>query len=252
MGPMARTVSDAALMYSVITQPDSRDCFALPKEQRNYLEGLEDGVKGLRIAFSPNLGQPCPVEPEVGKLVTRAAAAFAELGAHVETVDLPWSCDLKEVFLPIWNANYANFLRLYAPEQLQMMDSGLLAIAKEGNRLSLLDYMEAMNRRGIICAEVQALFNQYDLLLTPTMPIVAFEAGRLRPEGFEDDWEWVPYTYLFNLTEQPAASIPCGFTQAGLPVGLQIAGPLYSDYLILQASRCFEMAHPYYQQHPVL
>lgn len=252
MGPMARTVSDAALMYTVITQPDSRDCFALPNEQRNYLEGLEDGVKGLRIAFSPNLGQPCPVDPEVGKLVTRAAATFAELGADVETVDLPWSFDLKEVFRSIWNANYANFLRLYTPEQLQLMDSGLLAIAKEGNRLSLLDYMEAMNRRGIICAEVQSLFNQYDLLLTPTMPIVAFEAGRVRPEGFEDDWEWVPYTYLFNLTEQPAASIPCGFTQAGLPVGLQISGPLYSDALILRASRCFEMTHPYYQHHPVL
>src|SRR5205085_7555556 len=123
MGPMARTVSDAALMYTVITQPDPRDCFALPNEQRNYLEGLEDGVKGLRIAFSPNLGQPYPVDPEVGKLVTRAAATFAELGAHVETVDLPWSFDLKEVFLPIWNANYGNFLSQYAPEQLQLMDS---------------------------------------------------------------------------------------------------------------------------------
>ncbi|MGQ4647898.1 amidase [Lyngbya aestuarii] len=252
VGPMARTVSDAALMYSVITQPDSRDCFALPSDHCNYLAGLEEGVKGLRIAFSPNLGQPCPVNAEVSKLVASAAAGFAELGAYVETVDLHWSFDLQEIFLPIWHAHYANTLRLYTPEQLQLIDPGLLAIASEGNRLSLLDYLEALNRRSVICSQIQALFNQYDLLLTPTMPLVAFEAGRMQPEGFTDDWSWVPYTYLFNLTEQPAASIPCGFTQAGLPVGLQIAGPLYSDALILKAASSFEMAHPYGQKRPVL
>ena len=252
IGPMARTVSDAALMYSVITQPDSRDCFALPYDERNYLEGLEDGVQGLRIAFSPNMGQPCSVEPEVSELVAAAAKVFEQLGAQVETVDLQWLADLKEIFLPIWYANYANFLRLYTPEQQQLMDPDLVAIAAVGNCLSLLDYFEAMNRRGVICAKVHELFNQYDLLLTPTMPIVAFEAGRTRPKGFEDDWSWVPFPYLFNLTEQPAASVPCGFTSTGLPVGVQIAGPLYSDALILRASRCFEQAHSHNQQRPKL
>ena len=251
VGPMARTVSDAALMYTVITQPDRRDCFALPDDNCNYLKQLE-GMRGLRIAFSPNLGQPSAIEPEVSKLVAAAAVLFADLGAEVETVDFQWPFDLKQVLLPLWNASYANLLRTYSPNQLQLLDPDLLAIAAAGNRLSLLDYLEAMNRRGEIASIMQKFFERYDLLLTPTMPIVAFEAGSTRPQGFEDDWEWVPFTYLFNLTEQPAASVPCGFTPSGLPVGLQIAGPLYSDALILQASRCFEQTQPYYKEHPPL
>ncbi|MBD2019878.1 amidase [Leptolyngbya sp. FACHB-36] len=252
IGPMARTVTDAALLYTVMAQPDRRDCFALPADDHSSLEGLDAGVKGLRIAFSPTLGQPCAVDPEVAKLVANAAIAFEQLGAHVEEIDLQWSVDLLQMFLPIWYANYANFLRLYSPEQLQLMDPDLLAIAAEGNRLSLLDYLAAMNQKGTISAQVQELFSRYDLLLTPTMPIAAFEAGQPRPTGASDDWSWVPFTYLFNLAEQPAASIPCGFTQAGLPVGFQLAGPLYSEALILQASRCFEQANPYYKQHPNL
>lgn len=252
IGPMARTVSDAALMYSVITQPDERDCFSLPPDNLNYLGEIENGVQGLRIAFSPNLGQPCTVDPEVSAIVEKAAQSFKLLGAHVETVDLNWSFDLLEMFLPIWYASYANSLQLYTPEQVQLMDPELLAIASEGHRLSLLDYFAAMNQKGIICTQVQELFNRYDLLITPTMPITAFGAGVLRPEGYTDDWSWVPFTYLFNLTEQPAASIPCGFTLAGLPVGMQIAGPLYSDALILRASHSFERTYPLSEKHPSL
>jgi len=250
IGPMARTVSDAALMYTVITQPDDRDCFALPYDKRDYLQDIDKGVQGLRIAFSPNLGQPGAVDLEVSRLVEQAAQAFEHLGAEVEVVHFDWELDLLEMFLPIWYANYANFLRLYQPEQIQLMDSELLAIAAAGQRLSLLDYFTALNQKGIICAKVQELFHRYDLLITPTMPIPAFDAGLLRPKGLLDDWSWVPFTYLFNLTEQPAASIPCGFTSDGLPVGLQIAGPLYSDALILRASYAFERAYPLFEKHP--
>lgn len=252
IGPMARTVCDAALMYNVITQPDERDCFALPNDDRNYLDGIENGVRGLRIAFSPDLGQPCQVDPEVSEIVAKAARLFESLGAQVEMVDLNWSFDLMKMFLPIWYASYANFLRLYAPEQIQLMDADLLAIATEGHSLSLLDYFAAVNQKGIICTQVQELFTRYDLLITPTMPIAPFDAGQLRPKGYTDDWSWVPFTYLFNLTEQPAASVPCGFTADGLPVGMQIAGPLYSDSSILQASRSFEQAYPFYEKHPNL
>ncbi|MBD3886184.1 amidase [Phormidium tenue FACHB-886] len=250
IGPMARTVTDAALMYTVITQPDNRDCFALPPDNCNYLDDIENGIEGLRIAYSPDLGQQCSIDPEVSLIVEQAVRRFETLGAHVETVDLKWAVDLLEMFLPIWYANYANFLRLYTPEQIQLMDSELLVIASEGYRLSLLDYFAATNQKGIICAQVQELFNQYDLLITPTMPIPAFDAGLLRPEGYMDDWSWVPFTYLFNLTEQPAASIPCGFTEGGLPVGMQIAGPLYSDALILRASHSFQLIHPLFKERP--
>lgn len=252
IGPMSRTVTDAALMYTVITQPDNRDCFALPLDNCNYLDGIENGIQGLRIAYSPNLGQRCSIDPEVSLIVEQAVKRFEILGACVETVDLKWSVDLLEMFLPIWYANYANFLRLYTPEQIQLMDAELLAIASEGNRLSLLDYFAAMNQKGMICAQVQELFNHYDLLITPTMPIPAFDAGLLRPESCTDDWSWAPFTYLFNLTEQPAASIPCDFTSNGLPVGMQIAGPLYSDALILRVSRSFERTYPLFEKHPIM
>jgi aspartyl-tRNA(Asn)/glutamyl-tRNA(Gln) amidotransferase subunit A len=252
VGPMARTVRDAALMHTVITQPDDRDCFALPSDKRNYLEEIENGVQGLRIAYSPDLGQQCTVNPEVAAIVEQAANTFERLGANVERVDLKWSFDLLEMFLPIWYANFANFLRLYTPAQIQVMDADLLAIASKGHSLSVLDYFDAINRKGMICAQVQELFNQYDLLITPTMPMPAFDAGLLRPEGCTDDWSWVPFTYVFNLTEQPAASVPCGFTSDRLPVGMQIAGPLYQDALVLRASRCFECAYPLFDQHPAI
>ena len=145
IGPMTRTVADGALMLNVLTQPDERDWYALPPDGRDYLDGLDDGVKGLRIAFAPTLGEP-PVDPEVAAAVAQAANVFDELGAKVEEID-PDLPDSYETFARHWFPGAANALRAFTPEQRKLMDPGLVEIAEAGARLPLLDYLAAVKER---------------------------------------------------------------------------------------------------------
>jgi aspartyl-tRNA(Asn)/glutamyl-tRNA(Gln) amidotransferase subunit A len=245
VGPMTRTVEDAALMLTVLALPDSRDWFALPFDGRDWRIGLDDGVRGLRIAFSPTLGF-VEVEPEVADLVARAAHAFEELGAAVEEVD-PGIADPLEVFRTHWYAGAANLLRGFGEEQRAAMDPGLQEIAAEGATIPLLGYLEAVRRRAELGAAVRRFHETYDLLLTPTLPLAAFAAGIERPDPVRQPrwFHWAPFSSPFNLTQQPAASVPCGLTAAGLPVGLQIVGPMHADALVLRAARAFEALRPW-------
>jgi aspartyl-tRNA(Asn)/glutamyl-tRNA(Gln) amidotransferase subunit A len=245
LGPMTRTVADAALMLTVLTEPDPRDWYALPPDGRNYLDGLDDGVKGLRIAFSPTLAG-APVDEEVAALVAKAAEAFAELGCTFDTTD-PGLPDSYGTFAHHWFPGAANALRAFGPAQRQEMDPGLVAIAEEGAKLPILDYLAAVKEREAMGVQMNQFHQRWDLLITPTMPIVAFAAGRELPAGHPGQrWmSWTPFTYPFNLTRQPAATVPCGLTKAGLPVGLQIIGPAYGDALVLRAARAFEQARPF-------
>lgn len=245
VGPMTRTVADAALMLTILAQPDSRDWFALPYDRRDYRIGLEQGVRGLRVAFSPTLGY-VEVEPEVADLTARAAATFAELGAVVEELD-PGFADPIETFMAHWYVGAANLLCGFSAEQRAVMDPGLQEIAATGERIALMDYMTAVNARGQLGQHMRGFHERFDLLLTPTLPIPAFAAGTERPDPTNQPrWiNWAPFSNPFNLTQQPAASVPCGFTAAGLPVGLQIVGPMHADALVLRAARAFESAKPW-------
>jgi aspartyl-tRNA(Asn)/glutamyl-tRNA(Gln) amidotransferase subunit A len=245
LGPLTRTVSDAALMLNVLALLDSRDWFALPYDGRDHRIGLEDGVRGLRIAFSPTLGF-VEVEPEIADLVASAAAVFVELGASVEQVDAVMA-DPIEIFAIHWYAGAANLLRTFTAEQRAQMDQGLQEIAAAGAEITLMDYLTAVRRRAELGAAMRRFHETYDLLLTPTLPLAAFAAGQERPEpARQPRWfHWAPFSNPFNLTQQPAASVPCGLTAAGLPVGLQIVGPMHADMLVLRASRAFEAARPW-------
>jgi aspartyl-tRNA(Asn)/glutamyl-tRNA(Gln) amidotransferase subunit A len=246
IGPMTRTVADTALMLSVISKPDARDWYALPYDGRDYLEGLEDGVKGWRIAFSPTLGGH-HVEPEIAKLVASAAAAFRELGATVEEVepDIGTACALT--FTNHWYPGAANALRIYSAEQKALMDPGLTEIAAVGAKLPLMDYLAAVKEREQLGVRMNRFHEEWDLLLTPTLPLAAFDAGVEVPVKSDGShWpDWTPFTYPFNLTRQPAATIPCGLTSAGLPAGLQIIGPSHGDVAVLRAARAFEKLRPF-------
>jgi aspartyl-tRNA(Asn)/glutamyl-tRNA(Gln) amidotransferase subunit A len=244
IGPMTRTVADAALMLNVLAQPDPRDWYALPPDGRDYLAGLEDGVRDLRIAFSPTLDGH-PVEPEVAALVAAAARVFADLGAVVEEAD-PGLPDSSRTFARHWYPGAANALRAFGPEQRRLMDPGLVEVAAQGEALPLMDYLAAIKEREVLGVQMNAFHQRWHLLLTPTMPLVAFAAGQETPlTAAGERWvDWTPFTYPFNLTRQPAATVPCGLTSAGLPVGLQIVGPLYADTLVLRAARAFETARP--------
>jgi aspartyl-tRNA(Asn)/glutamyl-tRNA(Gln) amidotransferase subunit A len=245
LGPMTRTVADAALMLNVLALPDSRDWFALPHDGRDYRVGLDDGVRGLRIAFSPRLGF-VDVAAEVAALVARAAGAFVDLGATVEEVD-PGIADPIEIFERHWYAGAANLLRGFTAEQRARMDPGLQEIAAAGESIALMDYLSAARRRAELGAALRRFHETYDLLLTPTLPLVAFAAGTERPDpAAQPRWiNWAPFSNPFNLTQQPAASVPCGLTAAGLPVGLQIVGPMHGDAVVLRAARAFEAARPW-------
>jgi aspartyl-tRNA(Asn)/glutamyl-tRNA(Gln) amidotransferase subunit A len=244
LGPMTRTVGDAALLLTVIAQPDARDWFALPHDGRDYRDGLDEGVRGWRIAYSANLG--CPgVDPDVAAIVERAALRFVELGARVEEVDLRFE-GVEEIFRRHWFTGAANLLRRFTAQQKAMMDPGLIEVAEQGAQIGMLDLLDAVQKRGALGVRMNLFHERYDLLLTPTLPLAAFDAGREVADVMKEKrWtEWTPFTYPFNLTQQPAASIPCGLTSDGLPIGLQIVGPRYGDARVLRAARAFESLQP--------
>ena len=244
LGPMARTVTDAALLLDVMAEPDARDWVALPPPTASFLDGLDDGVDGLRIAFSPELGH-ATVDPEVAGAVMRAVVAFAALGATVEHVD-PGFEDPRAAFDVLWSAGAAQAVAGLGDPPPETLDPGLVEIAALGRSHTALDYLAAVGTRDRLAIHMSRFHEDWDLLLTPTLPLPAFEAGREVPDGWRDPrWpSWTPFTYPFNLTQQPAASVPCGFTAAGLPIGLQIVGPRYADAMVLRAARAYEAAHP--------
>jgi aspartyl-tRNA(Asn)/glutamyl-tRNA(Gln) amidotransferase subunit A len=244
LGPMTRSVHDAALLLNVVSRSDVRDWLALPDDGRDYLAGLDDGVRGWRIAYSATLGY-ADVDPEVGALVKQAAMGFEALGAHVEEAD-PGFEDASEIFRRHWYTGAAFLLRQFTTEQKAMMDPGLVDVADQGARIGMLDLLDAAQKRGALGMRMNQFHERYDLLLTPSLPLTAFEAGREVADVLrEKHWtDWTPFTYPFNLTQQPAASIPCGRTKSGLPVGLQIVGPRYADAKVLRAARAFESLHP--------
>ena len=243
-GPMARTVSDLALLLDVLCEPDARDWTALPPPDRSFRDGLEDGVRGVRVAFSADLGH-VSVDREVAAVVAGAAEALAALGAHVEQVD-PGFADPRDIFETLWSAGAGRLLTDLGDPPAEELDAGFVALATRGRSHSLHDYLTAVNRRDELGIRMSRFHREWDLLVTPSLPIPAFAAGREVPEGWPGrGWpSWTPFTYPFNLTQQPAASVPCGFTAAGLPVGLQIVGPRYGDALVLRAARAYEAAYP--------
>ncbi|MEE9266235.1 MAG: amidase [Gammaproteobacteria bacterium] len=251
VGPITRTVTDTALMLNVLAEPDARDWHALPATGRDYRIGLEDGVRGLRIAFSPDLGY-VEVDPEVAQAVAKAARVLAELGAHVEETPAPFESP-ADCFRVHWYVGAATLLARFDEQQRANMDPGLVEIAAEGAAFTTADYMQAVTDRAALGERMGRFHQDWDLLLTPSLPIPAFTAGTEFPEtGPYARWrDWTPFTYPFNLTQQPAASVPCGFTASGAPIGVQIVAGKYADALVLRAARALESVSPFVMpEHP--
>jgi aspartyl-tRNA(Asn)/glutamyl-tRNA(Gln) amidotransferase subunit A len=241
-GPMTRTVADSALLLDVITGFDSRDWSALPTPTGSFLDGIGSGVRGLRIAFSPNLGY-VRNDPEVERLVRAAVGVLAEAGALVDEVD-PGFGDPVEAFHVLWFAGVAKVLETYGPDAIEQVDTGLRRCLERQGDISAADFLDATAVRMDLGVRMGRFHEAYDVLVTPTMPITAFPRDVDAPVGWSSqDWtSWTPYTYPFNMTQQPAISIPCGFTPAGLPAGLQIVGPRHADRLVLRAAYTYEEA----------
>lgn len=237
VGPMTRDAADAALLMDVIGGPDSRDWSGLPPAPAPFTDGLADGVRGLRVAYSPTLGGQVAVRPAVAAAVRRGVQRLAELGAYVEETD-PDLTDPVEAFQTLWFSGAARVTQRLGPEQRALLDPGLREICARGARYSALDYLAAVDVRMDLGRRMGRFHDTYDLLVTPTLPITAFEAGAEVPKGSgHRRWtSWTPFTYPFNMTQQPAATVPVGTDEDGLPVGMQLVAARHRDDLVLRAA----------------
>lgn len=251
-GPLARTVRDAALVLDVIAGPDDRDRYSLPRVDESYREACDLDVKGLHVAWSPDLGY-ARVEPQVLALCESGAAAFEALGCHVEVVNPGWDSPEDAfgvlVAAEFW-ANWSDRL----PEAESRMDPTLVKFIRRGEAVTAREYLLARERVRAYWLDVQAFLARFDLLLTPTVAVAPFGAGEAPPREIEGRrvsvLGWMPFTYPFNLTGQPAASVPAGLTAEGLPVGLQIVGRRHADRTVLAASAAYESACPWSDGRP--
>jgi aspartyl-tRNA(Asn)/glutamyl-tRNA(Gln) amidotransferase subunit A len=240
--PLTRSVRDAALLLDVIARPDDRDWHALPPSGFGWSDGQEGGVRGLRVAFSPALGY-AQVDPEVAQIVADAVKVFSDQGAVVELAD-PGIEDPFPIFQTLWFTGAAKLLAELPRERRGLTEAGLQAVAEQGAAIDAVSYLQAVDRREALGRHFNGFHRNWDLLVTPTTahPASAIDASsedlKVRPIRS-------PFTYPFNLTQQPAASVPAGLTSAGLPVGLQIIGAKFADQVVLRAARAFEAARPF-------
>ena len=249
IGPHTMSVADAALMLNVLKQPDPRDWTSLPPDASDLRVGLDDGVAGLRVAYSPTLGY-ARVDAEVAAAVEVAVGELASLGAVVEVVD-PGFEDPLEITTGLWFTGAWTLWNTLTPEQQAVTDPDFTAQAELGSALTNLDVQRLHLQRGELGSLMRRFMTRYDLLVTPAVAIPAFEA---RPAGHtpmtpESMLGFTPFSYPFNLTQQPAITVPCGLTSErstspGLPIGLQLVGPMFSDALVLRAARAYEHLHP--------
>jgi aspartyl-tRNA(Asn)/glutamyl-tRNA(Gln) amidotransferase subunit A len=248
VGPITRTAEDAALLLDVVSGPDARDPWALATAP-SAVVGLSTQVAGLRVAASPTLGY-VDVDPGVAAAFAAAVDVLAALGARVEEVD-PGFADPIAAFETLWFAGAATSLTAVGDAERARMDPGLVDVAEQGARTSAVDYLRTLAVRNELGVRMGEFHSRYDLLLTPTLPITAFAAGVEVPEGWpQERWtSWTPFTYPFNMTQQPAASVPCGFA-SGLPVGLQIIGPRHGDAQVLAVAHAFQQATDWHLRRP--
>ena len=255
IGPLTRTVADAAAMMAVMSGPHPLDHTTLEAAPADYRGRLHQGIAGKRVAFSPDLGH-ARVDPEVAAAVRTAAEQFARAASFtLQDVVPAWGPKGPEMERRFWPAHFSKVAR-YLPEHEAEMDPGLVACIRSALAISITEYQELREDKHAYVAEIHSFFEDWDFLITPTVSVAAFPAGRIRPAHWPDhDWDWLAwaeFSYPFNLSWNPAATVPCGFTSDGLPIGLQIVGRRFDDLGVLQASAAFEAALPWADRRPPL
>jgi aspartyl-tRNA(Asn)/glutamyl-tRNA(Gln) amidotransferase subunit A len=255
LGPMTRTVGDSALMMAVMSGPHPLDHTSLEAPPADYRGRLEEGVRGRRVAFSADLGH-ARVDPEVAAIVRAAADRFAAAaGLDLHDATPPWGADGAPLIRGFYRAHMQARAALL-PAFESRMDPGLVACIRDGAGTTIADYQDLRARKLAFVAAIHAWFEDWDFLITPSASVAAFPAERLIPEHWpQHDWDWLrwaEFSHPFNMSWNPAASIPAGFTSEGLPVGLQIVGRRFDDLGVLQAARAFERALPWAQHRPAV
>jgi len=254
IGPMSRTVADSALMLSVISGPDDRDRYSLPAASFDWMETLKGDLRGLRVAYSADLGY-VTVDPRVRDAVARAVKVFEDLGCVVEEANPGWENPARHFEAIMYNETDLRGMRRLADRLGERMSPHLVAGLRR--QWTAEEFTDAMIGRKAVCNAMWRFMRKYDLLLTPTLAALPFEIGplgKLGPSVIDgqavSETHWLSFTFPMNFTGQPAASVPAGFTDDGLPVGLQIVGRHLDDPLVLRASAAFEAAAPWKQRWP--
>jgi Asp-tRNA(Asn)/Glu-tRNA(Gln) amidotransferase A subunit family amidase len=254
IGPMTRTVTDAALMMNAAAGPDERDPYSLPAERVDYVRALRGRLRGLSVAWSADLGFAGPVDPDVRAACATAVKAFRETGSRVEEIEPRWPSP-REAWHVIFCGGIAARLAPYL-ERRADIDPGLVRIIEWYLGQPPAAYVQGWFDRLNWWQHPRALFEKHDLLVTPTVACPPFAIGLDNPLHIDgkpvNPYDWIPFTYPFNLTGQPAASVPCGFTKSGLPIGLQIVGRRFDDVTVLRASKAFEQVRPWADRRPPL
>jgi aspartyl-tRNA(Asn)/glutamyl-tRNA(Gln) amidotransferase subunit A len=255
IGPLTRTVADAALMTKVMAGPHPLDFTTLEAPPADYPGLLQEMPPGPRIAYSADLGH-ARVDPEIATLVRAAAETFAaSLGVPLHDVTPSWGPRGPDLIRTFWAAHMTRLAR-HLPQWEARMDPGLVACIRSVDHIAMADYQAARERKMEYVKDISLFFEDWDFLITPAVSVAAFPADLLQPAHWPQhpwDWlSWAEFSYPFNMSWNPAASIPCGFTAEGLPVGLQIVGRRFDDLGVLQASAAFEKALPWAEKRPAL
>jgi aspartyl-tRNA(Asn)/glutamyl-tRNA(Gln) amidotransferase subunit A len=253
VGPMTRTVADAALMMNACVGIDERDAFSLPAPRVDYVKALVEPVKGLRVAWSPDLGYARAVDEEVKSACATAARRFHEAGCRVDEVRLDWPSPKamwETIFLGGLSARIASSLA----ERPADVDPGLAGMIERALRWEPTRYVQAWFDRLAWAEHPRRLFAKYDVLLTPTIACPPFKVDLDNAPEIAgvplEPYDWIPFTYPFNMTGHPGASVPCGFTKDGLPIGLQIVGRRLADATVLRMAAAFEAMAPWAAKRP--
>lgn len=243
-GPITRRVEDAVAMLDVMSGRDPRDWTQPPMPFPSCAPEQVDW-SGKRIGY---WSRPCvgAVDPQVCAAIERVLADLADLGAVVETFDLPFSDSLAGIYDRHWCVGAAYRLSLIPPEERMTIDAGFLSAAEQGARYSATERMDAELKRAMFGAEMDRALTDFDFIMSPTVPILPFAAGHTIPPGtaYESWTHWASFSFPINLSQQPACSVPCGFSREGLPIGLQIIGPRGHDGAVLGAARSLEALYP--------
>jgi aspartyl-tRNA(Asn)/glutamyl-tRNA(Gln) amidotransferase subunit A len=254
-GAMTRTVADSALALDVLKGAHPQDPYSLPDDGSSWLAALESLPAGCRVALAPTLfGRH--LDPQVERCVQAAFARLRELPGLrcVEAdVDLP---DPVDIFDRLWVARGAPYLGRPASERAQM-DPGLARLVERSATLDLAGHLQALQERAAFCRRVERAFQDFDLLVTPMVQVLPFAAEADGPPDMDESppvpWaRWTPFSYPFNLTGQPAASVPCGWTESGLPVAMQVVGRRFADLLVLQLCAAWERAFDWQARKPAV
>ena len=231
-------------MLNVMGRYDYRDPYATRGQPECWGMDLDKGLTGLRIGYSADLGY-AKVDPQVAERVREAAGRLEALGAEIVEVHPGFSSPL-DTFRKLWFTASLEQWSQMDDHQRTLLDSGMVANAREAEPWKAVELFRALADRAELTQLLEHFNQEYHLLMTPSVAIPPFEINQEVPLGSDmRDWEeWAPFSYPFNLSQQPAASVPCGFTDNGLPVGFQLAGGKYDDVRVLRACHAYMEAHP--------